>query len=112
MDERERRARDFTGDAISLADRLHERRLPRSQLSRQRDDEWRVRRAAEAMSPVAELRFAHRERAVIGEHGNERLVRTKSSRGVVAHRRPPDAESAATAGRGVLLAMRAFTSNS
>ena len=109
--QREGGTRDLPGHSVALADGLHERRLPCAELARQRDHDRWMCRAAEAMSPIAERVPVHGERAVVRQHRDQWLVRSVVP-GVLAHRRPPDAESAAIGGRDVLPAMRAFTSNS
>src|SRR5665647_3776891 len=71
VDERESRARHLVIHAVPFADRLHERGLPCPELSRNGDDERRMRRTTEPVSPVAELVLAHGEGAMIGERRQE-----------------------------------------
>src|SRR5689334_9886195 len=65
LHQREGRAGHLAGDAVPLADRLNERRLPCAELTGERDEQWGMRRAAESMAPITQLGFVHRERAMV-----------------------------------------------
>src|SRR4051812_15081978 len=108
MNEGERRARDFRRHAVALADRLHERCLPCSELAGDRDYQGRMSRLAETASPVAKRRLVHGQRPMIGERRHQ--VRMTVLFGGAAHRAA--LLSAATFPRETLPPMRAFTSNS
>ena len=105
--EREGGAGHLCGDAISLTNCLDERRLPRPELSGDRDDERRMRRLPELPPPLAEMLLIHRKRAMVRKWGNERRVIVLRA---LSHR--PARPSAATLPRATFPPIRAFTSNS
>src|SRR5690242_6761522 len=58
MHDREGRTRDVLSHAIAATDRLHERRLSRAKIARDRHDHGRGRDASETPAPLAKLVFS------------------------------------------------------
>src|ERR687883_1585940 len=72
MDERERGARDRLLDAVAVADGASECRLPGSELSGEREEQWWVCGAAERLPPRDELRLRDGEPPVGRQRRDDR----------------------------------------